>query len=99
MKILQIGKVLGHHIDAKISSKVASEKAQTTVSENRYTSPKIDVFWTAILTLLAQTGNNAQAPFLIHQVPPRTSAKVLRYCQMFTQFSSAFEQLSIPVIR
>ena len=32
---LQIGKVLGHHVDAKISPKAASEKAQTTVSENR----------------------------------------------------------------
>ena len=61
-----IGGVLGHRIDAKISPKAASEKAQTTVSENRYTSPKIDVFRTAILTLLAPTGNNARASFLVH---------------------------------
>ena len=48
--ILQIGENLGHCIDAKISPKADSEKAQTTVSENRYTSPKIDVFRMAILT-------------------------------------------------
>ena len=53
--------------------------------ENRYTYPKIDVFWTAILSLLVPTGNNVQALFLVHQVP-RTSATVLRYRQMFTQF-------------
>ena len=52
----------------------------------RYTSPKIDVFQTAILLLLAPTGNNARASFLVHQVP-RTSATVLRYRRMFTQFS------------
>ena len=39
-----------------------------TVSENRYTSPKIDVLWMAILTLLAPTGNNTRASFLVHQV-------------------------------
>ena len=58
-----------HFIDAKISPKVDSEKAQTTLSENRYTSPKIDVFQTAILMLLAPTGNDAWASFLVHQVP------------------------------
>ena len=58
--ILQTGEVLGHCIDAKISPKAVSEKAQTTVSENRYTFPKIDVFRTAIL---APTGNNARASF------------------------------------
>ena len=63
--VLQIGEVLGHCIDVKISPKAASEKAQTMVSENRYTSPKIDVFQTAILTLLAPTGNNVQASFLV----------------------------------
>ena len=51
--ILQIGGVVWHCIDAKISPKAASEKAQITVSENRYTSLKIDVFQMAILTLLA----------------------------------------------
>ena len=56
--ILRIREVLGQHIDAKISPKTPSEKAQTTVSENRYTFPKIDVVWTAILSLLAPTGNN-----------------------------------------
>ena len=78
--ILRIGEVLGHRIDAKISPKAASEKAQTTVSENT------DVFRTAILSLLAPTGNNARASFLVHQVP-RTSAAVLWYRRMFTQFS------------
>ena len=84
--ILRIGEVLGHRIDAKISPKPASEKAQTTVSENTYTFPNIDVFRTAILSLLAPTGNNARASFLVHQVP-RTSATVLWYRRMFTQFS------------
>jgi len=84
--ILQNGEVLGHRIDAKISPKAASEKAQTTVSENRYTSPKIDVFRTAILTLIATKGDNAQASFLVHQVP-RTSATVWQYRWLFTQFS------------
>ena len=64
--MLQIGEVLGHRIDAEISPKAVSEKAQTTVSDNRYTSPKIDVLRTAILTLLASTGNNARASFLVH---------------------------------
>ena len=73
--IVQIRQVLGHHIDARISPKAASEKAQTTVSENRYTSPNIDVFRTAILTLIAPTGDNARASFLVHQVL-RTSATV-----------------------
>ena len=35
--------VMGRRINAEISPKAASEKAQT-VSGNRYTSPKIDVF-------------------------------------------------------
>ena len=79
-------RVLEHHIDAKISPKAASEKPQTMVSQNRYTSPKIDVFRTAILTFLVPTGDNAQASFLVHQVL-RTSATVLRYRRMFMQFS------------
>ena len=83
--ILEIGEVLGHRIDPKISPKAASEKAQTTVPENRYTSPKIDVFWMAILTLLAPTGNIVRASFLVHQVPC-TSATVWQYCRMFMQF-------------
>ena len=37
--------------------KTASEKAQTAVSESRYTSPKIDVFRTVISSLLPPTGN------------------------------------------
>ena len=84
--ILRIREVLGHRIDAKISPKAPSEKAQTTVSENRYTFLKIDVFQTASLSLLAPTGNNKQASFLVHQVPP-TFATVLWYRRMFTQFS------------
>ena len=62
------------------------EYIYTMVSENRYTSPKIDVFWTAILTLLAPTGNKAQASVLVHQVLC-TSATVLWYLLMFMQFS------------
>ena len=84
--LVRMGMVLGHRIDAKISPKAASEKAQTTVSENTYTYPNIDVFRTAILSILAATGNNARASFLVHQVP-RTSATVLWYGRMFTQFS------------
>ena len=84
--ILRIREVLGHRIDAEISPKAPSEKAQTTVSENRYTFPKIDVFRTAILSLLAPTENNERASFLVHQVP-HTSATVVRYRRKFTQFS------------
>ena len=58
---------MGHRIDAIISPKAASEKAQTTVSENRYTYPKIDVYRTATLTLIATTGDNVRASFLVHQ--------------------------------
>ena len=36
--------VMWRRISAEISPKAASEKAQTAVSGNRYTSPKIDVF-------------------------------------------------------
>ena len=46
----------------------ASGKTQTTVSENRYPNLIIDVFRMVISTLLASTGNNTQAPFLVHQV-------------------------------
>ena len=41
---------------------------------------------TAILSLLAPTGINERASFLVHQVP-HTSATVLRYRQKITQFS------------
>ena len=80
------GEILGHHIDAIISPQAASEKAQTMVSENRCTYPKIDVFGTAVLTLIATTRDNAWASFLVHQVP-RTSTTVWEYRQMVTQFS------------
>ena len=57
--ILQIGEgALGYRIDAEISSKAAPEKPQTTVSENRYTFPKIDAFCTVILSLLLSTENS-----------------------------------------
>ena len=49
--------------------KSLKRKAQTTMSENRYTSLKIDIFRMTILSLLASIGNNAQASFLVHQVP------------------------------
>ena len=90
--ILQIGEALGHRIDAKISPKAASEKAQTTVSENTCTFPNIDVFRTAILSLLAPTQETMRGRhfwYTRYHVPqlPRTSATVLWYRRMFTQFS------------
>ena len=84
--ILLIQEVLGHRINAEISPIAASEKAQTTVSENRHTFPKIDVFQTAILSVLVPAENNARASFLVRQVPC-TSTTVLWYRQKFTQFS------------
>ena len=84
--ILQIGEVLWHRINAKISPKATSKKVHTAVSENRYTSPNIDVLQMAILTLLVPTENNAWASLSLHQVP-LTSATVWRYRQMFMQFS------------
>ena len=84
--ILEIGEVLGHRVNAEISPKAALEKAQTTLSENRYISPKIDVFRTAVLSLLASTGNNAQTSFLVRQVP-RTFGTVLQCCQICMKFS------------
>ena len=107
--ILQIGEVLGHCIDAKISPKAASEKVQTTVSGNRYTYLKINVrytylkinvFRTAILTLIATMGDNARASSLVHQVLC-TSATVWQYRRMFTHFSlrvSASEYTCRPMI-
>ena len=40
----------------------------------------------AILTLIATTGDNARASFLVHQVP-RALATFWQYHRMFTQFS------------
>ena len=96
--ILRIGEVLGHRIDAKISPKAASEKAQTTVSENTYTFPNIDVFRTAILSLLAPTGNNARASFLYtrYHVPQLQSCAI---AECLRSFPSAFECPNIPVVR
>ena len=95
--ILQIGEVLGHRNDAEISPKPASEKAQTTVSENRYTSLKIDVYQTAILMLLAPTGNNAQASIWY----TRCRVPLLQSCgiaECLRSFPSAFDCPSIPAI-
>ena len=83
--------VLGHHIDAKISPKASSEKAQTTMSENRYPSPKIDVLQTAILTLLAPTGDKAWA-----HLPPLQSCSI---AACLRSFPSAFDRPSIPAVR
>ena len=77
---------MGHRIHSKTSPKAASEKAQTTVSKNRYTNPIVDVFRTVVLSLLASTRNSVRAPFLVHQVPC-TFATVWRYRRVFTQFS------------
>ena len=92
--ILRIGEVLGHRIDAKISPKAASEKVQTTVSENTYTFPNIDIFRTAILSLLAPTGNNARASF--YHVPQLQSCGI---AECLRSFPSAFECPNIPVVR
>ena len=96
--ILRIGEVLEHRIDAKISPKAASEKAQTTVSENTYTFPNIDVFRTAILSLLAPTGNNARASFWYtrYHVPQLQSCGI---AECLRSFHSAFECPNIPVVR
>ena len=90
--------VLGHCIDAKISPKAAaSEKAQTMVSENGYTSPKVDVFWTAILLLLAPTGNNAWVSlwYTWYHILPLQSCSIT---ECLRSFPSVFECPNIPVI-
>ena len=61
-----------------IISMLSSLQKQLQRCRNRYTSPKIDVFRMAILMLLAPTGDNARASFLVQQVPG-TSVTVLRY--------------------
>ena len=40
----ELEEVLGNYNDAEISPKAASEKAQTTMSENRYICQRIDFF-------------------------------------------------------
>ena len=62
-----------------------------------YTSPKIDVFWTTILTLLAPTGNSERVSFLVHQVPG-TSATVLWYRWMFSLQIWASKYTCRPII-
>ena len=62
---LRNGKVLGHHINAKISPKVASEKVQTTVSENRCIYPRMGFFRQSFMilfvsTLAVQSNNNCR---------------------------------------
>ena len=52
---LRIGDVLGNRIDAEIDPKAPSEKAQTTVSENRYIYPRINFFSEGHLLILAST--------------------------------------------
>ena len=95
INLLRIGEVLGHHINAEISPKAASEKAQTTLSENRYTSLKIDVFRMAILLLLVSTGNNAQTSFLVQQAP-LPSVQSCNIAKFVCSFPSMFECLNIP---
>ena len=93
--ILQIGEVLGHCIDAKISPKAASEKAQITVSENRYTSPKIDVFQTVILTL-EETMRGHYFWYTRYCIPSLQFCSITEY---LCSFPSMFERPSIPVVR
>ena len=93
--ILQIGEILGHRIDAIISPKAVSEKVSTTVSGNRYTYPKIDVFRTAILTLIATTGDNARASFLVHQVPRASATNSLAVSP--NVYAVFFPRLSVRV--
>ena len=98
-KILQIGEVLGHHVDAKISPKVASERAQTTVSENRYTPPNIDVFLDSHYN--ASSANRKQCAGIIFGTP---GTVYLRYSlvvlpNVLRSFPSVFERPSIPVVR
>ena len=83
--ILQIEEVLGHRIDTKISPKAALEKAQT-VYENRYTFPKIDVFQTAISSLLAPTGNMRRRHFWYtrYRVPPLQSCGIAECLPQFS---------------
>ena len=59
---LRIGGVLGHRIDAEIYPKAASEKAQTTVSENRYVYPRINFFGRLFIDSSINRKNNARAP-------------------------------------
>ena len=75
--ILRIGGGLGASYRCLNLSKnsFSLEKPPTIVSENRYTSPKIDVFRTVISSLLLPpTGNNARASF--GTPVPRTSASL-----------------------
>ena len=59
---------MGHCIDAKISPKAASEKAQTKATESRYIYPRIHFFWMAILLLLASV-NRKQGVGIIFSTP------------------------------
>ena len=68
---------MGHHNDAKISPKAALEKPPTTLSENRHTSPKMNVCRAVILSLLLPTGNNAQT-YTRYRVPPLQSRSMVR---------------------
>ena len=70
---LQTGGVLGYHINAKISPKLQRRHRQWCL--------KIDEDWlfqTVSSLLLASTGNNVWASFLVHKVPC-TSTTVCRY--------------------
>ena len=91
---------LGYRIDANWSPKAVSEKAQTTVSENRYISPRIDFFWTIISSFLVSTGNNVRASFSVKKVPhiPPLQSCDITSAYVYTNFFSAFECPIIPVV-
>ena len=73
-------------------------RQKTTVSENRYTSLKIGVFWTAILTLIA-TRETMRGHHLWYT---RCRIPLLQSCgiaECLHGFPSAFERPSIPVVQ
>ena len=77
--------VLGHRIHVKVSSKASSENAQTTVSENRYTNPFIDVFRMVILSLLASTEIMCGHHFwhTSYRIPPLQSCVITECLRSF----------------
>lgn len=90
-KRLGNGRILGHHINAKISPNAASEKAQTTVSDNRYTSD--DWFFSDGHFITSSVGVVFGTPGTAYFVPPLPSCGV---AACLHSFPSTFECLIIP---
>ena len=76
---------MGHSIHIKVSSKASSENAQTTVSENRYTNPFIDVFRMVILSLLASAETMCGHHFwhTSYRIPPLQSCVITECLRSF----------------